>query len=75
LTWNKIGDSFITIKAFSFLMVHLLAVSAASNILTLFVKRNLNALYPNQTMQRGFQMADASCESFILKEETGWKKD
>ena len=56
-------------------MVHFFAASAASNILTLFVKRNLNALYPNQTMQRGFQMADASCESFILKVETGWKKD
>ena len=58
LTSSGISDKFSTTKAFTFLAVHFLAASAASNIQTGSVRRNLNALYPNQTTQRGFIKED-----------------
>ena len=66
LTSSGISDKFSTTKAFTFLAVHFLAASAASNIQTGSVRRNLNALYPNQTSQRGFIEEDRMPPADIL---------
>ena len=67
LTFYKSNDIFIPIKAFTFLAVHFLAASAASNIQTGSVRRNLNALYPNQTTQRGFEEDGCLLRTFHFK--------